>query len=228
MNNRSRNMLWGLLFIVLGVGYAGNALWNWNFSIFFPGWWTLFIIIPCLSSMLQSGVKVGNSIGLMIGVLFFISNYFDLDFLGKLIVPIALVIVGLVIIFGNSFSRRDSDKNTYKDNDVHYEGYISEMRAIFSSKSNNYNNEVFRGVDVSAIFGNVRLDLKSADIVDESIIEIFTIFGSVDIYAPDDIEIIVSQIPIIGGVNYNQNTNNTTMKIYVNATCVLGGVNIRQ
>ena len=45
------NKLWGILLIVLGVIFGGNATGLFNINIFFDGWWTLFIIIPCFISL---------------------------------------------------------------------------------------------------------------------------------------------------------------------------------
>ncbi|MDD3174095.1 MAG: hypothetical protein PHF63_10685, partial [Herbinix sp.] len=69
MRNKLSNALWGLFFIIIGVGFAGNVLFDWDFQLFFPGWWTLFIIIPCFISMIQHGFGVGATVGFVIGVL---------------------------------------------------------------------------------------------------------------------------------------------------------------
>ena len=66
MKNRISNIIWGLLLIIVGIGYAGDTLGFWNFTIFFAGWWTLFIIIPCIVSLIQRGVNGGNLIGLVL------------------------------------------------------------------------------------------------------------------------------------------------------------------
>ena len=41
-------ILWGIAFIFAGVIFALNAFGITDIEIFFDGWWTLFIIIPCL------------------------------------------------------------------------------------------------------------------------------------------------------------------------------------
>lgn len=47
MNNLTK-ILWGIVFIVLGVIIGLNALDITSINVFFKGWWTLVIIIPCL------------------------------------------------------------------------------------------------------------------------------------------------------------------------------------
>ena len=48
---KTRGITIGLLFILVGLLYAGSALDLFEFSIFFPGWWTLFIIVPCFYAL---------------------------------------------------------------------------------------------------------------------------------------------------------------------------------
>ena len=46
--NKISNLLWGCIFIVVGVIFGLNALNITSINIFFDGWWTLFIIVPCI------------------------------------------------------------------------------------------------------------------------------------------------------------------------------------
>ena len=46
MNNYS-NVLWGFVLIIIGIVFGLNALDITDINIFFDGWWTLFIIVPC-------------------------------------------------------------------------------------------------------------------------------------------------------------------------------------
>ena len=64
-NNGNQNMvskLAGIALVVVGMIIAGNALGWWNVSLFFRGWWTLFIIIPSVIGLFDSREtnKTGN------------------------------------------------------------------------------------------------------------------------------------------------------------------------
>lgn len=63
MGNFSK-MLWGIVLIALGIVIGLNALNITAINIFFRGWWTLFIIIPCLIGLFDSKSegKTGNII----------------------------------------------------------------------------------------------------------------------------------------------------------------------
>ena len=49
-----KNIIWGLLFIIVGIIVFTNSFGITNITIFFDGWWTLFIIIPSLVSLVNS------------------------------------------------------------------------------------------------------------------------------------------------------------------------------
>lgn len=46
MQNK-KNIILGIILIALGIIFGGNALNLFSINVFFKGWWTLFIIIPC-------------------------------------------------------------------------------------------------------------------------------------------------------------------------------------
>ena len=62
-------LITGLLLLIIGVGFIGEATHLWNFNLFFPGWWTLFIIIPAFSATVGQGFHTGNVAWLIFGVL---------------------------------------------------------------------------------------------------------------------------------------------------------------
>ena len=62
------NILWGIVLIILGVIIGLNALDITHIDIFFKGWWTFLIIIPCFIEIFRGKDTIGNSIGLIIGV----------------------------------------------------------------------------------------------------------------------------------------------------------------
>ena len=101
MKNRTGNILWGLVFIILGVGLAGNVFELWNFEVFFDGWWTLLIIVPCIISMVQHGVGPVNMFLLITGVLLLLSAQDMIQGVAvrELIIPVGFIMIGFALIF---------------------------------------------------------------------------------------------------------------------------------
>ena len=95
------SLIWGILFIIVGLIFGLNAMGITDINIFFRGWWTLFIIIPSLIGVIKESYKVGNYIWLLIGIVLLLSAQGIINFstIWKLALPTILVIIGLSIIF---------------------------------------------------------------------------------------------------------------------------------
>ncbi|NLJ96967.1 MAG: cell wall-active antibiotics response protein [Clostridiales bacterium] len=231
MRNRISNTIWGLVFIVLGVGIAGDIMGHWEFRVFFPGWWTLFIIIPCLVSIIRKGIGIWNSAGFLIGLILLITHYVDIDIeWWRLIVPAILIVIGLQIIF-----RGATRKPIRLDDVIRAEigpdmGNIKkeDYNAIFSSNNIPVTGQ-FVGANLNAIFGAVVLDLRNAVISSDIEITATAVFGGIDIHVPPGINVKVNNIPIFGGVSnksgYRQDQGAYT--IYLDSTTMFGGIDIK-
>ena len=101
------SILWGIVLIAAGALFALNALNITNIDIFFDGWWTLFIIVPCAVGLFTEREKTGNIIGVAVGVFLRLCCQDVLSFtmLWKLLVRAIVVIIGVkmgfTVIFGN-------------------------------------------------------------------------------------------------------------------------------
>ena len=56
------SILWGIALVALGVILALNAFGITDINIFFDGWWTLFIIVPCAIGLVTDRDKTGSAI----------------------------------------------------------------------------------------------------------------------------------------------------------------------
>ena len=56
-----------------------------------------------------------------------------------------------------------------------------------------------------------------------------SIFGGIVIYVPKDVKVKIASTPIFGGVSDNRKKidKSATKIIYINATCLFGGVEIK-
>ena len=107
------NVLWGIVLIVVGLIIGGNALGITNINIFFDGWWTLFIIVPCFFGLFKDQDKTGNIIGLIVGIylLLYCQGLINFQFAWKLVVPVIFVLIGLKMIFKDTFNKKKPRQN---------------------------------------------------------------------------------------------------------------------
>ena len=107
-------VLWGVFFIVIGVIIGTNALGITNINMFFKGWWTLIIIVPCFVGLFsnENEGKIGNLVGILIGVGLLLSanGLISFDLIMKMILPLILVAIGLSLIFNETIKSKVSKK----------------------------------------------------------------------------------------------------------------------
>lgn len=222
------NVLWGLLLIFLGIVIGLNTLGITHINIFFRGWWTLFIIVPCFIGMITSQNKTSDVVGFLIGVGLLLSAQGIVGFgtILKLLFPMILVVIGLSIIFKDTLNHKV--KEEIKRLSKHDNGN-PDYCATFGEQKVELDEDDFKGCNLDAIFGGVTLDLTDANIRKDALINACVVFGGIKIIVPKDVEVKVSSTPIFGGVSNNRHKKKTSDKIvvYVHATCIFGGVEIR-
>lgn len=224
--NKTSNLLWGLLLIVVGIIFGLNALDITNINIFFDGWWTLFIIIPCFIDLFKEKDKTGNIIGLIIGIslLLACNNIIDFNLIWKLAFPVALVIIGLSLIFKDTINSKIKKemKKLNKNTDKEY-------YATFGGQNLDFTNEDFTGCNLNAVFGGIKCDLRETKIKKDAVINASAIFGGITIYVPNNVNVHVVSTPIFGGVSDERpkKVNDSEITLYINATCMFGGLEIK-
>ena len=200
------NTVIGLILIIIGVIIGLNAFHITNIDLFFDGWWTLFIIVPCFFGLFKDQDKTGNIIGLIVGIylLLYCQGLIDFQLAWKLVVPVIFVLIGLKMIFKDTFNKKKPHQNIY-------------------------DNQLYTGGNYDVTFNELILDLTKAYLNEETNITISTLFGGVDLYLPDDVNIQIQSSNFLGGVDLHKRENKieNTKVIYLNARCIFGGINIK-
>lgn len=220
-----KNIVYGIMLILLGIIIALISLDIIHTNLFFKGWWTLVIIIPSIIGLLFEDDKLGNLISLIIGILLLLGvrNIIDYKILLKLFVPILLVTVGLSLILKNILESKKTlqikELNKVKDN----------TKDIFATLSNENKKIIgeFKGISIDAVFSNVELDLREAEIKKDQVINVSTIFSGVTILTNNNIKVIVKSDSLFGGVSNHIEEKDEAKTIYINASCLFGGVEIK-
>lgn len=224
---KRNNVIWGIVLIAIGVIFGTNALGITDISIFFDGWWTLFIIVPCTVGLFTSREKLGSVIGILIGVALLMAcqGVIDFEIMRKLTVPVIVILIGLALIF----KRRDNKAALLLEEAKKNGVPLKQCCATFSEQNVDYTDEVFDGAEFNAIFGGIKCDLRNAVIKNGAVINACCIFGGIDILVPDNVNIKVSSSSIFGGISDKNHKNNAenAVTLYINGTCMFGGMDIK-
>ncbi|MBR3875405.1 MAG: hypothetical protein IKJ25_01355 [Clostridia bacterium] len=215
----------GAVILAAGVLFALNALNVTDIDIFFPGWWTLFIIIPSGIGLITDKDKTGSAIGLSVGVVLLLwqLDVVNLSLVWELIVVAILVAVGIKLIVGGTKKSNSNDGVS-----VNISVDAPSGCAIFGGKEMNFDGQVFEGTELTAVFGGVDCDLSGAIIKKDCKIKATAIFGGVDIILPKGVNVSVSSTSIFGGTDdayVREPASEVT--VYIETVSVFGGVDIK-
>ena len=225
---KGSSILCGVVLVAVGGILALNALGIASIHIFFDGWWTLFIIVPCAIGLVTDYDKTGHIIGICIGVFLLLccQGILHFEMFWKILVPAIIVIVGVKMILRGIFGRQGEEVfKQMKDNNAS----VRSGAATFSGATFDYTGEVFEGVRLDAVFGGIKCDLRGAVINGDCAIDASAVFGGIDIYVPENLNVKVNSNSIFGGVSGKERRNHPANQhtLYLNATCLFGGVEIK-
>ena len=222
----AKNVIWGVLFISLGVIFALNSLGITDIDLFFEGWWALFVIIPSVAGLISDRDKTGAIIGLVIGVALLLSARDIIDFstIFGLIFPVILVIIGVKIIFKSLFKKKEKS-----DAFPNRSGVQKEFSSTFSGLDLNFDGEVFEGADLNTAFGGITCNLRNAIIEKDVVINASAAFGGIDIFLPEGVNVKTKSSALFGGVSDEKKRVHIegANTIYINADAAFGGIDIK-
>lgn len=216
-----KNIILGIILIVVGVWFGLYATGVVKVNLLFNGWWTLFIIVPSFLGLFDEDGRTGSLIGLFAGVLLLLScqDVLNFDIVLKLIVPCVLIVTGLTFIFKGKIKTKNIE-NVKTVGGTNY-------NATFSGQNLDFSKEEFTGTKLDAVFGGIKCDLRNAIINDDVVIEASAIFGGITILVPKDVNVKITSTSIFGGVDGKSKMDKPGKTIYVNATCLFGGVEVK-
>lgn len=222
-----KNILWGVLLIAAGILFTLKVLNIIDFNIFFDGWWTLFIIIPCTIGIFTESDKLGSIIGVAIGVFLLLccQDVLSFELVRKLFVPVIIIIIGINLVVGGLIGNKSNEIFVkMKENGLNPKEYY----ATFSSQNLNFSGELFESAELNAVFGGVKCDLSGAVIDKDCAVKVSAIFGGITIIVPKNVNVKVGISSIFGGVtNKSESADKNGPTIYISGMCMFGGVDIK-
>lgn len=224
----------GFSIAAIGVLWILNVTGVIGFDIFFRGWWTLLIILPCTAHMIAHP-NWGSFSGIALGAVLLLQaqGYIDWSMFWKLCLAIIFIAFGLVLIFSRT-GRPEWWNRHYENGEfstISRDGKdVLKITSAFGEQNHRVEAEEFDGADIEASFGSVRLDLRDAIFNEDVEIRVKASFAGVGIYVPKDINVDVRSNSAFGGVNnktadhFRQQTASHT--IHLIAECSFAGVEV--
>ena len=239
------NLFLGLCVIAVGIGYLGNFLdflpWE-SFTIFFPGWGSLFLIIPSLYFLIRSPFSWFWPICLLGGVLILIAKLeiYPLGTVVGICAAALVILIGIRIILSPLFRRMRRQRIQRKVREAMSDsGIVFTESAETGGNGNTYNvhfgersirvEEEFTSATLSVSFGEMKFDLSNAHITDCAVIDATCSFGDLSIILPEGVRADMTRSGAFSEVSnhHRQPKDENAPVVYVNASCSFGEIAIK-
>jgi predicted membrane protein len=136
--------------------------------------------------------------------------------------PLFFVFVGGYMVwkgFGGAKRPRSSDSNAH----------VSAL-AILAGVVRGNNSQAFEGGDLTAVMGGCEIDLREASIAPgtEAVIDVFAMWGGIEIRVPEDWTVVPRVTPIMGGLDdKTRPAASASKRLILRGVAIMGGVGIK-
>jgi len=224
MNNESKsNPIWvGLILIVLGVIFLSDSFHIIRIGNLLSRWWPLILIAVGISK-LSGRDRNGGIFLIILGVLFQFTSLHIIHWhqIWRLW-PVVLIIIGIGMLL-----KRSKDNNGGTSDFTASSDDRLEINSIFSSAERQIGSQQFKGGEINAIFGNIKLDLRSAKVAPEGChLSAGAIFGSIEIYVSPGASINFKCSQFLGRVDNLATTSGSGPTITISGDAVFGNIRI--
>ena len=227
-NGRRRRRGFGTAILGLGVLAVGAILLLDNFGYveaenLFAYWPVLFILVGISHFVRPEGSRryLAGSIFMAVGAIMLFSNLGMIRFGIWDLWPVILVIAGLSLIL-RPFRRSSVS--------VGDDSGVFEATAILGGASRRISTPNFQSGEATAIMGGCEIDLRDCGSEGgPAEIDSFSFWGGIEIRVPDDWEVQVKGLAILGGYGDETRTieGDGRKVLVISGTAIMGGVEIK-
>lgn len=218
--DRSNRPWLGAFLIVLGVAFLlrnFGLIPDFVFHIFH---WPNFMFLIAIG-LLLAGNQKGALVITCIGVFFLLQSWLG----WQLAWPLILIGVGVMIFLRQSGRLNFPDSSSGEGTPS--SGSINET-VIFSGSQRNFAHQEFKGGKITTIFGGTELDLRDSNLEEGAILDLFCMFGGIEIKAPEHWVIDLQVNPVFGGSSDERKTADPAgPTLVIKGFVMFGGIEIK-
>ncbi len=220
-------ILAGSILIAEKTGFISNELFHMIFN------WQVLVIAIGVVSIFKENNSIGGYIMILIGGIFLIPEFIDINFNTKqLFWPAILIGVGIIILFKglNKWPQINRDRFTKSDfNDLD----MVDDNHIFGGGEFHITSENFKGGKINALFGGGTYDFRNAKLAEGvQVLDISLVFGGLEINIPAEWDVKVEVTSILGGfsnktLSYSRPAE-ITGQLIIRGSAIFGGGEIKR
>jgi hypothetical protein len=248
----------GLLLVALGIMFlldTTNALGPGTSIV--GTYWPALLIAWGLWGFIASGfvLRLWSVVVLIIGVIFLLSNLRLWSWDAGQLWPIALVVIGLVLLFGGRAIRRGGRRwwgrrvgeapagrgsgGWVPPQVIDTGGSRTRTRSsgefrsshVFGGGREQVTSQDFQGGEVAAIFGGMELDLRDAGLArGRAVIDATVICGGIEVRVPKDWRVNIQTTTLFGGTENKRSQpgpEDARGELTITGTVLCGGIEVK-
>jgi hypothetical protein len=226
-NRASSQVILGLLVIGMGVLFLLDNLDIFDFRHAI-GFWPLAFIVGGAVVLFGDGPRSGNTAGALliaVGVLMILGRLGVLAVSWGMVWPLVLIALGGLILLrtlGPGRSARSAAAGGASPDEV------VDVVAILGAVERRIAVPDFRGGEITAVMGGCALDLRQASIVKEAVLDVFTIWGGINIKVPPDWTVVWTGTALMGGfAEKTASAPEQGKRLLIRGYAIMGGVEVR-
>jgi len=218
--NQDHRLWLGIAAIIVGFFVLANNFGILTYEIrrYVLRWEVLLMFLGLV--FIMGGRKRSTGIILLvIGGVFYLRDFLNLGFsFWEIFWPSMLIFMGLMIIFRHRLDRDWTHKNIVTDDSV-----IDEL-AVFGGGDRVVNSQAFRGGKVTTIFGGLNYNMLKAKMAPgENYIDVFCMFGGMNLVVPEDWNVKIRVTSLFGGYSDKHRYRNPGLGTSSESTLVIKG-----
>jgi len=226
----SHQVVLGLLVMGMGVLFLLDNLDILDFRHAI-GFWPLAFIAAGVIVLAGDGPRSGSYTGAVligIGVLMILGRMGLLYVSWAMVWPLLLIALGGLILFRTLGPGRtprpvgaDGVAGAIPDN-------VVDVVAILGAVERRIATADFLGGEITAVMGGCALDLRESSIVKEAVLNVFTIWGGINIKVPPDWTVVWNGTALMGGfAEKTASARDGGKRLVIRGYAIMGGVEVR-
>lgn len=225
---KAKKLIIGIVLLVLGVAWLGDALNFWNFDLFFPGWWAALLMLCFFVSVVSDGPNVGNVFFMLVfGAIVLKKNSVIPDFVNIWLVAFALAVIifgGKILVDAFRGGKRVGQSES-GDGAVFREAQNGgdHVSYTFTGETLRFAGQTIHDCSYSVSFGSLTLDFSGAVFAEDAYLSVSANFGEVKILLPAGIKADPQNSAAFASIK-NQSEGNAAVKCRLD--CSFGCISV--
>jgi predicted membrane protein len=207
LGNKGDGRWIGFILVVIGTAFLLDHMGIVSMDHIFRLWPLILIVAGAVRFLETNCNRVFSVLLMVIGTLFLLGNLGYLRFSWGELWPVALIAAGATMIWGRTMAYRipvrGAETGTGRGTaETTKDPNAVTATALFGGVERRISISNFKSGTISAMFGGVELDFRSADIEgEEAVLFVEAVFGGIELVVPERWSVIYEGQSIFGGYN---------------------------